>query len=33
VETISEITTNDFTVVSANRAANYFIQWIAVSDE
>ncbi|MGH3546239.1 MAG: H-type lectin domain-containing protein [Mycobacteriales bacterium] len=33
VETISEISTKDFTVVSGNHAANYFLQWIAVSDE
>ncbi len=32
-ETISEITKNDFTVVSGASAPNYFLQWIAVSDE
>lgn len=33
VETISEITVTNFSVVSENRAANYFLQWIAVSNE
>lgn len=30
VETISDVTTSGFTVVSDNAAGNYFVNWIAV---
>jgi hypothetical protein len=32
-ETIDEITTTGFTVISGNSAPNYYIEWIAISDE
>jgi len=32
-ETIDTITHADFTVVSGNGAPNYFVQWIAISNE
>jgi hypothetical protein len=32
-ETIDTITPVEFTVVSGNAAPNYFIQWIAISNE
>lgn len=32
-ETIDQISTRSFSVVSNNGAPNYFVQWIAVADE
>jgi hypothetical protein len=33
VETIDEITTSHFKVVSGNGADNYYVQWIAVAEK
>lgn len=33
IETITDVTTSGFTVVSDNAANNYFVNWIAVSNE
>jgi len=33
VETITDVTTSGFTVVSNNAANNYYVNWIAVSQE
>lgn len=33
IETITDVTTTGFTVVSDNAANNYFVNWIAVSQE
>ena len=33
IETITDVTTTGFTVVSDNAANNYFVNWIAVSQD
>lgn len=33
IETLDEITQEDFTVVSDNAAPNYFVTWVAVGEE